>query len=50
LPPEWAEPQAQGSMAPLASQIVAAHVTQGGRLAVLCEEWSRSGRSVRRLD
>lgn len=73
LPPEWAEPLAQGRMAvvsaaarsgrltealaaqrnewvaSLASQIVVAHARPGGRLAVLCDEWARAGRSVRRL-
>lgn len=74
LPPEWAEPLAQGRMAvvsaatrsgrlteslaaqrnewvaALARQIVVAHASPGGRLAMLCDEWSRARRSVRRLD
>jgi len=33
----------------LARQIVVAHASPDGRLAVLCDRWSRSGRSVRRL-
>ncbi len=73
LPPEWAEPLAQGRMAvvsaaarsgrltealaaqrnewvaALASQIVVAHASPGGRLAALCEGWSSAGRSVRQL-
>ena len=74
LPPEWAEPLAQGRMAAvsaathsgrlteelaaqrnewvaaLASQIVVAHASPGGRLAGLCEAWSRSARPIRWLD
>lgn len=73
LPPEWAEPLAQGRMAVvtaaahsgrltealaaqrnewvavLARQIVVAHASPGGRLAVLCAEWTLAGRSVRQL-
>lgn len=73
LPPEWAEPLAQGRMAvvsavtrsgrlteelaaqrnewvaSLARQIVVAHASPGGRLAALCDEWTRAGRAVRRL-
>lgn len=33
----------------LARQIVVAHASPGGRLAVLCAEWTLAGRSVRRL-
>jgi len=33
----------------LARQIVVAHASPGGRLAALCDGWSRAGRSVRRL-
>lgn len=33
----------------LARQIVVAHASPDGRLALLCDRWSRSGRSVRRL-
>lgn len=36
-------------VAALGSQIVVAHSSPSGRLAVLCEEWSRAGRSIRRL-
>jgi len=36
-------------VAGLACQIVVAHASPGGRLAVLCDEWTRAGRSVRRL-
>ena len=50
MPPEWAEPLAQGRMAALASQIVVAHASPGGRLAGLCEAWSRSARPIRWLD
>ena len=73
LPPEWAEPLADGRMAvlsaathagrlteelaahrnacvaQLASQIVVAHASAGGRLALLCDGWSAAGRSIRRL-
>lgn len=73
LPPEWAEPLAQGRMAvvsaatrsgrltealaaernewvaSLARQIVVAHASPGGQLAVLCDEWTRAGRVIRRL-
>ena len=73
LPPEWAEPLAQGRMAvvsaatrsgrlteelaaqrnewvaSVASQIVVAHASLGGQLAVLCDEWTRAGRVIRRL-
>ena len=73
LPPEWAEPLAQGRMAvvsaatrsgrlteelaarrndwvaALADQIVVAHASTGGRLAVLCDGWSSAGRPIRWL-
>ena len=73
LPPEWAEPLAQGRMAvlsaatqnsrltealaaqrnewvaALARQIVVAHASPGGRLGVLCDGWSRAGRSIQWL-
>jgi predicted Rossmann fold nucleotide-binding protein DprA/Smf involved in DNA uptake len=73
LPPEWAEPLAQGRMAvvsaatrterltkelaaernewvaQLASQIVVAHASPGGRLAGLCDAWGVAGQVVRRL-
>jgi len=70
LPPEWAEPLAQGHMAvvsaatrsgrlteelaaqrnewvaALASQIVVAHASPGGRLGALCDQWCAEGRVV----
>jgi len=73
LPPEWAEPLAQGRMAvvsaairaerltealaaernewvaQLASEIVVAHASPGGRLAGLCDVWGVAGQVVRRL-
>ena len=36
-------------VAQLASQIVVAHASAGGRLALLCDGWSAAGRSIRRL-
>lgn len=36
-------------VAALARQIVVAHASPGGRLAVFCDEWTRAGRSVQRL-
>ena len=36
-------------VAALARQIVVAHVSPGGQLAVLCDEWTLAGRAVRRL-
>lgn len=36
-------------VAALASQIVVAHASPDGRLAALCDEWTRAGRAVRRL-
>lgn len=36
-------------VAALARQIVVAHASPGGQLAVLCDEWTLAGRSVRWL-
>lgn len=41
--------QRNESVAMLARQIVVAHASPGGRLAALCDDWSRAGRSVRLL-
>jgi len=36
-------------VAKLADQIVVAHASRGGQLAVLCEKWDLAGRAVHRL-